>query len=105
MGLWTMDRYQDEIRRAAAKSVKDLNLSNVSEWRQPVASSHQRGSVSARIEQLQQHANTNGTSPRRKSLGTTGPANNTHLVYNASQTSQTLKAPLNGGHQQGKHTH
>ena len=69
MGLWTMDRYQDEIRRAAAKSVKDLNLSNVSEWRQPVASSHQRGSVSARIEQLQQHANTNGTSPRRKSLG------------------------------------
>ena len=101
-----MDRYgyQDEIRRAAAKSVKDLNLSNASEWRQPASSHHQRASVSARIEQLQQQHTTNGatTSPRRKSLGATA-ATNKHLLYSPHQASQTLKAPLNGaGHQQGK---
>ena len=114
----TMDRYgyQDEIRRAAAKSVKDLNLSNASasdlQWSRPVtvaspANHHQRASVSARIEQLQQQATTanHGTSPRRKSLGTAAGTPNKTNLYNPHQASQTLKAPLNGGsHQQGKKT-
>ena len=105
-----MDRYQDEIRRAAAKSVKDLNLAPESRSRgiSPPVVFNNVTAAAAKIEHLQRlnqinslgrHANGGSAGVRRNSLDHQQATVANGLKLGKSNSASSIIS--NGSHQHG----